>query len=165
MFVQHMDWETRARCDNNIETFDVLNYFEHNGVYYFFAHLKTKPIMKVISGKEMFVVKAIKKLPNGQILEVFKSFKSDKFPNDEKKSLMTVCKGGNLYTEKHDSDGNIRTRCSGYILINPKVKIGLNIIKPIVISYYRKNYNTMFKELATYIDSGKGVWDENVKVF
>lgn len=126
MFLQHQNWETRQLTETNLESFEILNYFEKDGIYYCFMHIITKDIMKIISGKELYMVKAIKKLENGQIIEVFKSFVHPKFERNPKKSWLTMMKAGNIYNEYKDENDNFRVRQRGYQFMDPKLKLGIN---------------------------------------
>jgi len=97
---------------------------------------------------------------------VYKSFEDERFPPKKDKTILVIEKGGYVLRESEDEDGNPRTHASGYLLINPKVNVGLTVIKPFISRYYRANYNTMFKTMGKFYESGENKWEDyDVKVF
>jgi hypothetical protein len=164
MFMNHMDDATRARTDSQIESFKLIKYFTHENIYYAFIRVLVRKIW-IIKGKELLIVKAVKRLPTGEILEVMKSFYHENFPNDPARATMEIIKGGMLYETKDSENNGVVTHCKSKMLMNPKVGIPIKLIKPFFVSYYRNNYKTLFGELGQYVREGKNVWPEDVKVF
>jgi len=126
MFMQHQEWEYKQITEPNLESFKILKYFEHEGMYYCFFHIVTKDIMRIIPGKEMLLVKAIKVLDDGSIMETFKSFDHPAFEKNPKKSPLHMRSGANIFTRFTDDDGNLRTHVKGYTVLDPKLKIGIS---------------------------------------
>ena len=166
MFMNHMDDATRARTDSQIESFELIKYFTYENIYYAFIRVLVRKIW-IIKGKELLIVKAVKRLEGGEILEVMKSFEHPEFPCDAKRATMEIIKGGMLYETKEGEgeEGVVSTHCKSKMLMNPKVGIPIKLIKPFFISYYKNNYKTLFGELAQCVRDGKNVWPEDVKVF
>jgi len=68
-----MDHSKKKKCDTQMETSDILYCYEEDGIIYYFHRITLKKVL-MMKGKEVICACAIKKLEDGRIMEVSKSY-------------------------------------------------------------------------------------------
>lgn len=161
--------DQRTKIDKNVEDASTLKVFKKDGIVYFFSLIKThkiqfRPIIE-IKGKEILVVKALKKLPDGRFLEVFKTFEHKAIPCGDDRIRLEISKAGGIYKQETGDDNKVICGTANtHMIMNAKVNVPLKLIKPFVSGYYKRVFKTTFDQFKVWQKDLKEPWDESILI-
>lgn len=110
------------------------------------------------------MIKAIKTLENGEVLEVTKTFDHENFPHDPTKANFEILEGYCLYRQEWDG-GQPVMNMNLYCVMNPELPFSVKTIKPLFSGFFKKSFKKNFLALERYITEGKNVWDEFMPIY
>jgi len=137
-------------------------------------------------GKEILTASAFKKLPDGRYLEVYKSYEEPDFPITDEFDRIVMDKGGCLFEPVIDETAEMKSlikfgsdieteskatanqqfwRASVYNFIDPKVNIGIKLLKIFLSKYWKNYYMNIFKVAENYRNEVRGNWNEILQIY
>lgn len=118
----------------------------------------------MIKGKEIFLIKAIKTLESGEVLEVTKTFDHKDFPHDSTKANFDMLEGFCLYREEFDG-GQPVMHMNLYCVMNPELPFSVKTIKPLFSGFFKKSFKKNLLALEKYCAEGKNKWDAFMPIY
>lgn len=151
-----MSSELRKKFDNNVSIIDFIYYFEENGVVYYFSRFCTKRIL-IFKGKECIKAGAFKRLPDGSVLEVYKTYDDPNYKDSGMFDRMSIKKGGAHFVpykvgDKTYWDVNV------YQDFFSGGQVRLRLYKSFMSSYFKKVITQQFDHIVKYVDEEKRLW-------
>ena len=136
-FNTFQDKETRKKIDSSCEIFDVLAAWKQDEIIFSLVYLRMAKFM-IISGKESFYLKAMKKVQDDEHVlkwvEVNISLEHPSIPHKDDYKRINILKSGLTYT--YDKR-NGTTIVENYSHVVPQVPVGMLLLKPVLASYYK----------------------------
>jgi hypothetical protein len=114
---------------------------EVDGVFYVVIYALYKQIM-FFNKKDLLVIRAFKKLDNGDVVEISMSMEHPEFPEAPKTDRMKLVRSME-YITKSDTGSNIVMATQLF----PRVGTGFMILKPVYTSMFRKMFKNMDEQL------------------
>lgn len=158
-----MSVEVRKKYDSNVASMELIYTFEEDGVVYFFNRFVTKKIL-MMKGRECIKAGAWKKLPDGSVIEVYRTYEDTNYENTGNFDRMIIRKGGAHY--KPYKVGNktfydVSIYQDFYSGGNTKLKF----IKGFMASYFKKIFCNQFTHIETYVNEEKRFWNSRLKKY
>lgn len=142
-FNTFQDKETRKRTDSSCEIFDVLAAWQKDDIVFSLVYLRMAKFM-IISGKETFYLKALKKIQDDETvtkwLEVNISIENPSVPHKDDYKRINILKSGLTYTFDKQTG---MTTVENYSNVVPQVPVGMLLLKPVLGSYYKSYIKNM----------------------
>lgn len=144
-----MSIEDHMKYDSALESNDVLYSYREGDTLYYFTRICTKKVM-IVPGKEIIIAFAMKHVGNGKFVEVIRSYTepdfSDKNSCYDRTEMLT---GIQLYEPIIGSEDLYRVKV--YQHMNPKMGVGVKVIKPFIAKYYRGFFTNLFKVVEEWL--------------
>lgn len=141
------DEQTRKKIDSSCEIYDVLAAWKKDDIIFQLVYLRMAKFM-IISGKETFYLKAMKKIQDDEKVlkwvEVNISLESPSVPHKEDYKRINLIRSGLTYTLDKQSG---MTTIENYSHVVPQVPVGMLLLKPVLASYYKSYIKNMVSNI------------------
>jgi len=144
----------RKKIEPKIKKMKILAFFEIENMQFFLYKLVLHDLM-MLSEREIVFIKGIKKISKNEFFEIWKSIplEAQELPLHQ---LAEIQFGYAEYVQDEEN-GITKYRC--YTEFNPKIEIGIGILKPIYAEIRRNYLRKNCEELKKILDEEKNNWE------
>lgn len=148
------DDSLREKIEGKIQKFKILAFFEIENMQFYMIKMVFSGVM-MLGEREVIFVKGLKKLDEGEFLEIWKSIPLDE-DEIEKDNLIEIEFGMAEYIFNEQTG---MTSYRSFVEFKPKIDIGLAILKPVYAEVRRNYLERSMEELDKVIKEQRNVWE------